>query len=64
LRCWLKSTIEGVEVLLDYLQREILIALRKKYIAKTIEICRCKFSIARWGSLRFDESFRFQETNL
>jgi hypothetical protein len=36
LRCWLKTTVERIEVLLDHLERQVLVALRKKNIAESI----------------------------
>jgi hypothetical protein len=59
-----KAAIKGIEIFLDYAKWEILIALGKKYVTKTLEVVARKFTITGRCALWLDEAFGFEEANL
>src|SRR5262245_51284717 len=60
----LEPPLHRVEVLLDHLERVVVVALRAEDVAQSLEVGVRKLAIAGLGAFGLDESLSFEEANL
>jgi len=57
----LKTTVERSEVIFDHPQWEVVVALRRQYVAQPLHVIVRKLAISRRRALGLDETLRLEE---